>query len=67
MRSWLQQGTANHLAEATTDFIVKKLFSIVTSGRVHCGSVRRTDLSAISIHRAVARKAFGTITKVPPH
>ena len=32
MRSWLQQGTANHLAEATTDFIVKKLFSIVTWG-----------------------------------
>jgi hypothetical protein len=32
VRSWLQQGTANHLAEATTDFIVKKLFNIVTSG-----------------------------------
>jgi hypothetical protein len=31
-RSWLQQGTANHLAEATTDFIVKKPVNIVTSG-----------------------------------
>ena len=32
MRSWLQQGTANHLGEATTDFIVKKPVNIVTSG-----------------------------------
>jgi hypothetical protein len=26
--------------------------------------MRQTDLSAISIHRTVARKTFGTITKV---